>query len=281
MVAICVVWGLNFVVGKAGVAAFPPILFTGLRFALLAVLLLPFLKIQRGQMANIALVSVAMGSVHFALFYSGLGLSDNVSITAVAVQLGVPFATLLSIMFLGERIGWRRWLGIALAFAGVMTIGFDPAVFDDLDGLTLVILAAFIGSIGMIVMRRMKDVGVFQLQAWIAMLSWPVLLAFTAVGESGQTSAVAAADAMAWGTVVYTAVGASLFGHAGMFCLLQRYEVSQTAPLTLLAPVLGVFFGVVLWGDEMTLRIVAGGVTTLAGVLIIAIRQKEIVDTGP
>lgn len=244
MVAICVVWGLNFVVGKAGVSVFPPIIFTGLRFVLLSALLLPFLKWQRGQMANIVLVSVAMGSLHFALFYSGLALSENVSITAVAVQLSVPFATLLSVAFLGEQVGWRRWFGIGLAFVGVMIIGFDPVVFDDLDGLTLVVLAAFIGSIGMVTMRRMEGVGVFQLQAWIAMLSWPPLLCLSLIAEGGQLAAIEGAGPMGWGAVVYTAVGASLFGHAGMFFLLQRYEVSDTAPLTLLAPVLGVVFGI-------------------------------------
>lgn len=281
MIAICVVWGFTFVAGKAGVNEFPPIFFTGLRFVLLAAVLAPFLKVEKGQMANIALVSVALGSVHFALFYTGLSLSENVSIVAVAVQLGVPFATLLSVFFLGERIGIWRSLGIGLAFSGVMIIGFDPAALDDLDGLVLVLLAAFVAAIGTVVMRRMKNVGVFQLQAWVAMLSWPVLFALSAVGESGQMAALQAASWQGWGGVIYTALGASLFGHAGMFYLLQRYEVSQTAPLTLLAPVFGMIFGITVWGDALTLRIGVGALITLFGIFIIAIRKKEIVDTGP
>jgi O-acetylserine/cysteine efflux transporter len=31
--------------------------------------------------------------------------------------MSVPFATLMSVMFLGETIRWRRILGIVLAFA--------------------------------------------------------------------------------------------------------------------------------------------------------------------
>ena len=281
MTAICIVWGFTFVAGKAGVNEFPPIFFTGLRFVLLAAVLAPFLKPVKGQMANIVLVSATMGSIHFALFFTGLMLSENVSVVAVAVQLGVPFATLLSVFFLGERIGVWRVLGIGLAFAGVMIIGFDPAGLADLDGLVLVLLAAFAAAIGTVVMRRMRNVGVFQLQAWVAMLSWPVLFALSALGEGGQMAAIQEASWRGWGGVLYTAFGASLFGHAGMFYLLQRYEVSQTAPLTLLAPVFGMIFGITIWGDELTLRIFIGSMTTLLGVLIIALRKKEIVDTGP
>lgn len=278
---ITLVWGFNFVAGKAGVDAMPPILFTGLRFVLLAVLLLPFLKIQRGQMLPIAIISMTMGGIHFALFYAGLAAADDVSAIAIAVQLGVPFATIMSILFLGEKVFWRRWSGIALSFLGVMVIGFDPLVFNYLDGLALVVLAAFVGSVAMIFMRRLENVPVFQLQAWIAMLSWPILLVLTLLMEDGQVDAIRSAGWLGWSAVLYTAIGASLFGHAGMYYLLQRYEVTQTAPLTLLAPIWGVVFSIMLLGETLTPRMIAGGLMTLIGVAIVSMRQKELVDTGP
>lgn len=281
MIAICLVWGLSFIIGKIGVMSFPPIFFTGLRFALLAILLLPYLRPQRGQMVNIVLVSLVMGLLYFALLYGGLYLAENMSLIAVAVQLNVPFAALLSTLFLGEQVGWRRWFAIALAFFGVMLIGFDPLIFGDIDGLMLVLLAAFCNAIGMILMRRMRGVGVFQLQAWIAMLSWPTLFAVSFMVEGGLGAAVAQAGAAAWGAVLFAALGAGLVGHAGMFYLLQRYEVSQVAPLTLLAPLFGVLFGVSLWGDEVTWRMGLGGSMTLLGVLIIALRKKAIAEKIP
>jgi O-acetylserine/cysteine efflux transporter len=53
-----------------------------------------------------------------------------VASVAIATQLGVPFTTLMSVLFLGEVIRWRRWLGIALAFAGVAVIGFQPGMLE-------------------------------------------------------------------------------------------------------------------------------------------------------
>lgn len=277
MFFICIVWGGTFVAGKAGVGEFPPILFTALRYVLLAVLLAPFLKPVAGYMPQIIIVSMTMGGLHFALFYGGMSVAENVSSIAVVAQLGVPFSTILSIVFLSEQVGWRRWLGIALAFLGATIIGFDPAMVHERLGLALVVLAVFIGAVGMVVMKRVSatDTGIYQIQAWIAWFSFPLLIAVSAITESGQIEAIQNAGYMGWGGVVYTALGASLVGHAGMYYLLQRYDVSVTAPLTLLAPVFGVVFGVLIWGDVLNVRFWIGGSMTLLGVLIIGLRKRE------
>ncbi len=273
LVFICLIWGFTFVAGKAGVIEFPPLLFTGLRYVLLGTVLLPFLRIHTGQMKQIAFIAVTMGSLHFALFYAGLALSGSVSAVAIVVQLGAPFATGLSVLVLGERIGLRRITALAMSFIGVMIIGFDPVVFVYIDGLLLVILAALIGSTGMIVMRRMHDIRTFELQAWIALLSWPPLFIMSALFETDQWETMFNASWMAWGGVLYTALGASLIGHAGMFYLLQRYEVGLISTLTLLAPVFGVMFGVLVWGDDASWRFLFGGAIVLLGSLVIVERE--------
>ena len=87
MLIICVVWGFTFVAGKAGVSEMPPMLFTALRYMVLSLLLFPFLHIVPGKMPQVMFITITMGSIHFALFYGGLGLAENVSTVAVAVQL--------------------------------------------------------------------------------------------------------------------------------------------------------------------------------------------------
>ena len=273
LVLICLIWGFTFVAGKAGVLEFPPLLFTGLRYVLLCAVLLPFLRIHPGQMKQIAVVSMTMGGLHFSLFYGGLALSGSVSAVAIIVQLGAPFATILSVMVLGERIGVRRITALTMSFAGVMIIGFDPAVFNYLDAMVLVVMAALVGSVGTIIMRRMHDIRPFELQAWIALLSWPLLFVLSALFESSQWDVIQTASWTAWGGVFYTALGASLIGHAGMFYLLQRYEVGLISTLTLLAPVFGVMFGVLVWGDDASWRFLFGGAIVLLGSLVIVERE--------
>ena len=72
----------------------------------------------------------------------------------------------------------------------------------------------------------------------------------------------------------------SLVAHTGWYYLVGRYPVTSLSPITLLSPLFGIFFGVTLLDDQLTARMLIGGVVTLAGVLIVVAREKRLVDTG-
>ncbi len=273
MLLINLVWGFNLVSGKVGVTEFSPLLFTTLRFAVLGLVLAPFLRVHRGQMVLVLGIAMTMGGLHFALLFVGMALADDVSAIAIAIQLAVPFATELSVVFLGERLGFARIAGISLAFAGVMAMAFDPRVFSYLDGLALTVAAALCGAVGMLLMRRVRGIGVVQMQAWLAVFSLPLLLALTLLLEHDHAAQLAQAPLVGWAAVLYTALAASLVGHGGLYFLLQRYPVTLVAPQTLLATLFAVIFGVTILGDTLTARMVAGGALTLLGVFIVARRE--------
>lgn len=279
MLLICTIWGFNFVAAKVGVGQLPPLLFTGLRFLILAIVLLPFLKPAPGRMRDVLLIALFNGAVHFGLMFLGISLTAA-SVVAVVVQLNVPFATILSILMLGEVIRWRRWAGIAMTFAGVMFISFEPHVFDSLAGVAFTATGALSAALAAVLMRRLIGVGMFQLQSWTAVTATPLLLAASLIFESNHLAAIANMDAIGWGAVLFTAFGASLIGHSGYYYLLQRYEVSLIAPLSLLAPMLGVVFGVWLLDEPLTPRLLIGATIAFIGVGILAIRGKRPIESA-
>ncbi len=281
MVLINLIWGFALVAGKGSLEHFPPFLFMALRFGMVALVLLPFLSIHWGRMWAVLLIALCAGPVGFGFFFAGLAIADA-SVVAIASQLGVPIATIFSVIFLDEKVRWRRWLGITLAFLGVMVISFDPRVFGFIEGLIFVLCSAIVGSFGTILQRRIKGVGTFELQAWIATIAFPCSLAATFFLEPGDPIALMeSADWQEWGGVIYVAFASSLVGHAGIYWLLQRYEVSQTAPYTLLAPLFTVTFSVWLLDDMLTWRMVMGGAITLVGVLIISMREEQFTERLP
>ncbi len=278
LILICTIWGFNFVAAKVGVGEMPPLLFVGLRFAVVFALLIPFLKIAPGRMRDIAIIALFNGAIHFGLMFIGVALTAA-SVMAVIVQLNVPFATVLSIVFLGETVKWRRWAGIAMTVLGVTIVSFDPHVFDSLTGVFFGAAAAMSGAVAAIYMRKLTNVGVFQLQSWTAAITAPALLLASFVFETGQLDAIANASWIGWGALLFTALGASLVGHNGYYYLLQRYEVSLIAPLSLLSPILGVVFGIWVLGEPMTARIVLGATVAFIGVGILAIRGRQPVES--
>lgn len=280
LVLINLVWGFNIVAIKLSVDRFPPVFLSFLRFLVVGLLVWPWLRLRRGEMRWLFTAAICSGGLQFALMFTGVTLSGNMSSVAIASQLGVPFATLLSIALLGERVRWRRWSGIGLAFLGVCIMGFDPAVFSQRMSLAFVIGSAFIGSLGLIAIKRLPPMRPLELQAWIAWISWPLLLALSLLVEGGQRAGLASAGWAGWGALAYTAIFSSLFAHTAYFFLVQRYPVTSIAPLTVLSPVFSVIFGVLLLGDALTPRIALGGACTLLGVLIITLREKQFTDTG-
>ncbi len=268
-------FGFNLVASKYGMGELPPFTFTAFRFALVALVLITALRIRPGQMRAIAVVGVTMGSLHFGLAYTGLSLAGDASTMAIAFQLTVPFVTLLSMAFLGERVGWRRGSGLVLAFAGVVVMGFDPRVFDYRDALIYVVLGCFSAAVGTLVMKQLRGVGVFELQAWIAVLSAPVLAVCALVAEPTSLGQLRSVSWLTWGAVVFSALATSIAGHGSFYYLIQRHDVSLIAPLTLFSTLFAVAFGVALLGDVITWRIASGGALTLVGVLVLVLRASS------
>jgi O-acetylserine/cysteine efflux transporter len=251
-----------------------------MRFGSLALFLVPMLKIHRGQMTNLFAAAMLSGPAAFALLFAGIFLAEDAATVAVATQMSVPFSTLMSVMFLGERIHWRRIAGIVLAFAGIVIISFDPRVFAYWEGLALVVCSSFVRSLGLIFLKRLRGIQPLEVQSWIALAGGSILLVLSLGLESGQMTAVRNATWAGWGALFFTTIMSSLVAHTAWFYLVGRYPVTSLSPLTLLSPLFGIFFGVTLLHDQLTPRMLLGGAVTLIGVLIVVLREKRIADTG-
>lgn len=273
---VCFVWGLNIVITRWVVfdAAVPPIFFAAIRFLGVAVLLIPFLRPIPKDIKTLFWISFFIGSGHFALLFLGLANAEA-SAAAIVSQLGVPFATLMSMAFLGETVGWRRGLGIMLAFAGVLLIAVDPESFTVSIGLLYIAAAAFIGSVGGILMKRMSPIPVLQLQAWIGLFSFAPLFALSAFVEQNQWTNFSMGSWPVWAATLFAVVGVSVFGHGAFYYLIKKYDISLLSPLTLMTPVWGVVLSIILLNEAITAQLVLGSIISLGGVLVIAVRPNK------
>ena len=252
----------------------PPIFFAGLRFFGVAILLIPFLRPIPKDIKTLFLISFFIGSGHFALLFIGLANAEA-SAASVVSQLGVPFSTLMSIAFLGETIGWRRGIGIVLAFVGVLLIAIDPTSFSVSLGLLYIVGAAFIGSIGGILMKRMSPVSALQMQVWIGMFSFAPLFIASSFLEKAQWSTYMAGGWSVWLATLFAVVGVSIFGHGAFYHLIKKYDISLLSPLTLMTPIWGVVLSIILLKDTITAQLILGSIISLGGVFVIAIRTNK------
>ena len=272
-VLVAVLWGMGITLAKAGMDQFPPILLTAFRFSLTALALVWFVAIPRGYLWRILLISIVVGTIQYSLTFTGL-YGVYASTAAIVIQLEVPFATLLAALFLGDRIGWRRIAGMALAFGGVALIAGEPRMQDNLLPFFLVVAGAFTWSIGTIMIKFLGGaVGGFRLIAWIAVFAAPQLFLASWLLEDGQARAIAEADWLGWGVIIYLGLVMTALGYGLWFHLLGHNPVSHVMPFLLLLPVVTMAGGVLLLGEELTRYTLGGAALVLAGVGVIMFRQ--------
>ena len=282
IILVCLSWSFNFTAGAAGMQHFSPLLFMILRFSIILIAVFPFLRRPPpGQWLRLLLVCVLIGVLHFTIMFWALARSTDVSSVAIIQQTYIPMAVVLAIIILGEQIGWRSLLATAIAFTGVMVIGFDPLVLGQLDVLALALLSALFQALGSIYMRGIRGVGVFSFQAWTAVISLPCLVLLSLLLEQGQLAAIQTASWVHWSSVAYSALIASLVGHGIFYFLVQRHPLSSVMPYMLLTPVFAVLFGVLVWGDRPGWRLFLGGLLVLTGIFVITLRARQKSQNSP
>jgi len=277
LVLICLVWAFNNIVSKIVVAEWgvPPLFYAAVRFALVALCTLPWLFPAPKPTLRLIVVALLMGGGNFALLFIGLKTASP-SAAAIVIQLGVPITTVLSMFMLGEKVRWRRGIGMALTLAGAMVVMWHGSGMSMSLGLWLVAAAAFAGSLGAVMMKQMDGIRPLQFQAWVGFSSFFPLAALSALIETDHVPLALAAGWPFLGAVVFSAVVVSVVGHTLYYGLIQKYEATLISPLTLMTPLATIGMGVAITHDHFDLRMAIGATLALLGVLIIALRPNRV-----
>lgn len=253
----------------------PPLFYAAARFGLVALVTFPWLFPAPRPLWRLIVIALLMGGGNFALLFIGLETATP-SAAAVVGQLGVPMTTVLSVLMLGERIRWRRAIGIALTLSGALLVMWNPEGFTLSTGLLFVVASAFAGSLGAVMMKQMEGVKPLQFQAWVGLASFLPLAVLSAGFEGAQVEPAAVLSWPFLAALVYSAVVVSVGAHTLYYLLLQRYEANLISPLTLMTPLATIGLGVALLQDPFGPRMAIGAFAALVGVLIIALRRNQV-----
>ena len=156
-----------------------------------------------------------------------------------------------------------------------VVISFEPIVSDQILALVFTVIASAAMAVAAILMRRLENAGVFNLQFWIAVVASVSLLLLTVAIERPDIEFIQSFTLKDYWAPVYSAIGATIVGHGSFYYLIQRYEVNDVAPFITLSSLFAVLFGILITGDQMTIRIVFGGILTLIGVTVVAKRSAK------
>jgi len=273
-IAVAVIWGMGFVIAKAGMAHFSPILLMALRFSLTAACLLCFFRPPPGVLKQLFWISLISAALQYSLTFNGVRGIDA-STAALLVQLEVPFGLIMAWVVFGERIRPLQALGILVSFGGVVLIIGEPRLAGELIYAFMVIGGAFTWAVGQIMIKKLGNIGGFRLLTGVALFAAPQLFIASWLFEQEQLEQIATASTSAWAAVIYLGLVMTALGYGLWYRLLGHYSVNQVMPFLLLLPVTSVFGGIFFLGESLTLKIALGGCLAIIGVAMITIQRSS------
>jgi O-acetylserine/cysteine efflux transporter len=271
-IAVAVIWGMGFVVAKAAMSHFYPILLMALRFSLTAACMLYFFRPPPGIFKQLFWISLISAALQYSLTFNGVRGIDA-STAALLVQLEVPFGLIMAWLAFGDRISRRQALGIVIAFGGAVLIVGEPRLTGDLIYAFMVIGGAFTWSVGQIMIKKLGNVGGFNLLSGVALFAAPQLFVASLLFEQNQLEQISSASPAAWSAVVYLGLVMTALGYGLWYRLLGHYSINQVMPFLLLLPVTSVCGGIFFLGESLTTKIALGGSLAIAGVAMITIQR--------
>lgn len=271
MFMVCLAWAVNTVVSGIIIVdyAVPPLLYALLRFGLTALLLCALLRPLPKPGLMMMLAGTLLGGVHYGLLFMGLRFISAAD-ASIILQLIIPTTTLLSMLFLGEKLNAKRCAGITLALCGVLLVLFRTGSISYPNiGVLWMVAAVLAFSVGTILLKRVEVTSPLRLQSWAALSSLPPLALASAVLEYPQWPQIFAAGWVLIAAVVFSALFVTILATSLFYGLVQRYEGNLISALTLMMPLQTVALGVAVNGDRIDLNMVCGALMAVAGVALV------------
>ena len=275
-ILVSVIWGLAFVATKIGLESFSALQLTALRFLIAC---LPVLFLPRPQVSWALLVAIGLTlfAGQFLLLFFAFKAGIAAGLASVTQQTQAFFTVLLAVLFLRERPSGRQITGMAVACAGLAAIGFT--IGGDLTGFAfgLALASAMSWSVGNILVKRLPDVPMFPLMAWLALVPpVPALaLSFAFDADSSLPQALVDASWRSLAAALYLGVVATSLAYAIWGRLLARYSTASVAPFALVAPCAGVGASALMFDEAIGPVRYAGMALILLGLAIIVLRRPK------
>ena len=272
LIAVTAVWGGTFVVVQDAVERMPVLPFLFWRFALaFAVLALlqprAVLALSPEKRRHGLLLGLMLGG-GYVLQTFGL-LHTSATVSGFITGMFVVFTPLIGWLFLREPVGPAVWVAVGLATAGLALISLNGFVIGFGELLTLGCAALFAGQIvGLGRWSTRADAyGLTVLQLGVVALM--CLLASPLEGGMALPP-----DAGVWLAIVFLALAATALAFLAQTWAQTHMTAPRAAIVLTMEPVFAGIFGVTIGGDELTARIVVGGLSIIAAMYVVELGPR-------
>ena len=270
LVAIWLIWGLNWVIMKTANNYFPPILFVAWRFGSGALILAAIAYWKKIPLPDAKLLPwiILTGILQLTLnnVAAQVGMQSISAGMAAVLNYTAPLWTaILAHFVLNERLTRKKLFGVLLAIVGLYVLMGLQGVEDLTAAFIIIAGAIFLALSNIVVKLRLSKCDMLQLTTWQMIFGAAALIIYTSLVPQGE---------IIWGVpavlcVLYNGALASALAFFLWNYVLTHIEASSASIATLVAPAVGVLGGVIFLGEPFTVHIISGMALIFAGILIV------------
>ncbi|MNT10097.1 putative amino-acid metabolite efflux pump [compost metagenome] len=266
---------------KLALAAFTPFQLGAARYVVAVIPLIFFIRFPTMPWRWVVLGGLAQVG-QFGFLFVALSVGMTAALASVLMQTQVFFTTLLGAALLKEKITVAQSFGLGIALLGIgcfgLGVGAQGAAVT-LIGLILNLCAASMWAASNIVVKKAQAgaPGYDALQYVVWMSAVPVLpfLALSYFFEPEQTRFQwLDAAPLAWASVAYLGLIATVSAYFLWTWLLQRYPANRVAPLSLAVPVVGLSAGMLVLGEQVSPWQYAGSMLVVGALLLFLLGSR-------
>ena len=265
--------GSAYPLGKFGLnASMNPIFFGALRMGFVFLCLLPFYKIiipEKKYIFPLIGFSICMGAGVNMFLYLSINAVTLLAPITIGAQLSIPFAILISSVFLKESISLKKWIFIFLSFIGILLISFDPKILDEIIGTFLVFGMAFFYGLSQVFSRYIKDLDLKFTNSFMGLVGFLILIIFSQIFEGNIIQQTKNVETGGWLAVMYAGMIISIFGHMMMFYLYKFYPVGMVMPFYALFPIFGLILTFFIFGEVPSVITILGGIIVISSIYML------------
>lgn len=285
LMSVSFLWGTSFAAAKIGMQELTPMNLVAVRFIIASLLMASILlfmrtdnTIDRRDIPKFVMLGFTAITSYFYIQFTGLQYTTTIN-AALLVATSPIFTVIISSLTGWETIPRSRYAGIILAFAGVsiiITNGRFDGVFhsDTLTGdimlLANAIVWASFTAYGKTILRKYRP---FVAMAYIHIFGTLLLLPLVLIAN--PLAPIPLAEQLTQGIQLKT-IGAALY--LAMLCSVYAYFVwysgvdrigaVKTSAFSYFNPLFAILAGIWLMNETVTVYIIAGGLTVIAGVYL-------------
>jgi len=281
LITACFLWAASFIATKTALDFIPPLTTVTLRLIISSLCFLVWLTVRGkkipvqgwGWLGRLFLLSIFGTGMHYGIQTIGLQYTTASNASLYAVTAPITIA-IIAALFLGEKITWKKALGIGCALLGVLVVmGIDTLRTFDLKGHLLgdllVFASIFMWGIFTVMSkdmtRKMKAIDLIAVATFMGTL---YMLPIGTIESFSLSFSLAEIPVKAWGAVAFLGVTCSFLATLLYIFALERTESQKVGVYMYTIPPMSYIMAALILNESIGLNLLIGSVIVFAGVYL-------------